>query len=137
MAGSHLLGIATQSIRSLEVLMRDLLTYYLRACDFEYARDVRPRLKFKKGLDDLTLGQVINCFRTLNPELSQRCRVRVPRLKTLTGDLFPRSLDRKLAEVTTTRNSLQHYNAPALRDRTRDLLITIREVLAEPMFNPL
>ena len=83
------------------------------------------------------MGQVINCFRTFNPEFSRRCRVRVPKLKTLAGDLFPRSVDRKLAKVTTTRKSLQHYNVPALRDRTRDLLITIGEVLAEPMFNPL
>ena len=115
--------------------MRNLLGYYLDACDFEYDRDVRPRLDFKKELDELTLGQVINCFRTFNTQLSQRSRTRIAKLKSLKGDLFGGSLDRKLAAITTTRKRLQHYNAPVLKDKTRDLLITIYEILKEPMFN--
>jgi hypothetical protein len=131
MAGSHLLGIATRAIVSLEVLMRDLLRFYLVWCRFEYESDVQQRLKLTKPFEKLTLGEVINCFRTLNTQMSLRLRDRFP---DLPPKLFPKHLDTSLGDITATRKSLQHYNVPILRDKTRDLLVNIEKVLSEPLF---
>jgi hypothetical protein len=136
MAGSHLLGIMTQTIRLLEVLMREMLAHYLDTCHLEYGTELKPH--FKKTLDELTLGQVVNAFRTLNVKLTQHVSARVPMHKLdRTRSLFPKSLDKKLGEITSTRRSLQHYNVPVLREKTREVLINVHDMLSEPLFRVL
>ena len=98
--------------------MRGLLEFYLAECRFEYESDIRQRLKLNKPFQRLTLGEVINCFRTLNSEIWPRLRERFPYLPRR---LFPKHLDRNLGVITATRASLQHYSVPILREKTREL----------------
>jgi len=134
MAGSHFLGIVT--IRLLEVLIREMLAHYLDTCHLEYGTELKPH--FKKPLDELTLGQVVNAFRTLNVKLTRQISAGAPMYKLdRARGVFPRSLDKKLGEITSIRRSLQHYNVPILREKTREVLINVHDMLSEPLFRVL
>ena len=86
----------------------------------------------------MTLGQVVNSFRTLNVKLSRQVSARAPTYKLdRARGLFPRSLDKKLGDITNTRRSLQHYNVPILREKTREVLINVHDMLSEPLFRVL
>lgn len=130
--GSHLLGVATQSISSFETLVRELLHLYLSFCRVDYDQALRPLVK-GKDFDRLTLGEVILGFRTLNSTFATCTAFLSDKSIPARRNLIDAKLSRSLDRITMIRKRL-HQDKPMPAAEARELLSLVSTSLEHLLF---
>ena len=75
LVGSHLLGVGSKSIGLFDHALREILKFYIRMAAVSYEQQLKNIVK-SKSIDELTLGEVIVCLRTLDKEITRICRLK-------------------------------------------------------------
>lgn len=142
--GSHVSGVATTALGSFEPLSRKVLSQYLSACSLDNSHVIRECMRGRpKKLHDLTLGDVIVIFEKYNSEFTNWCRSGPPGLARPFENrtVATRPQINKLTEINKMRNKFYHHHPDyagderTLSDYTRQVLILMEDVLADPMFD--
>ena len=141
LVGSHLLGVGSKSIGLFDHALREILKFYIRMAAVSYEQQLKNIVK-SKSIDELTLGEVIVCLRTLDKEITRICRLKPSTIgDNLIGRrLFTPQVERRLTEITTIRNKMVHdqpkfaKNEAVLVKNIERLLKHLESILADPLF---
>ena len=139
--GTLLHGIASKAVNSFEKLLRDLLRYYLSICNISYETEIKNKMK-NRDFDKLTMGQVIQCFRMKNKQITECCRLLSSKTaqSLQTRQLLTESVFKQLDEIKNLRNMLHHHpheyarNEEILKNNTKHMLSLIQNVLTDILF---
>ena len=140
LSGSHLVGVGTKSVDLFDSVLRELLKFYLELAAVNYDERLKKVLG-SKPVDELTMGQVIVCLRTLDTEITRACRLKSSNIaKGLANRrLFTPHIERSLTEITAARNAMHHHLPSFAKDeatlvkKVKTLLEHLESVLADPL----
>jgi arsenate reductase len=140
LSGSHLVGVGSKSVDLFDAVLRELLRFYLELASVKYDERLK-KVVGSKSIDELTMGQVIVCLRTLDTEITRACRLtNVKFAKGLTNRrLFTSRIEKSLTEITAARNAMHHHLPSFAKDeatlvkKVRTLLEHLESVLADPL----
>lgn len=134
---THMGGIAGKAATQFEQLLRDVLAAYLVQCGLDYASSLKPKLR--KDVLRLTLGELIQCLRMLNEELTQCLRSQGPLFKPfllMRRLVIPKEFD-VLDKINEMKQKLSHRREEFDEDpvnNTSELLSWTSQALALPLF---
>lgn len=138
--GTLLHGIASKAVSRFEILLRDLLQWWLSACAIDYDQELKHQME-GKSLEQLTMGQTKECLVKLNQEFTSCWRARFPELgyRLRSRRLLIPPEEHRLNKILNIRKKLYHHGhydkkEAALRSDTESLLSVIRELVAAPLF---
>jgi len=140
LSGSHLVGVGAKSVNLFDAVLRELLRFYLELASVNYDERLR-QIVGSKPVNELTMGQVIVCLRTLDAEITRKCRMAASKnARDLANRrLFTRRIERSLTEITEARNQMHHdigrfaQDEMTLARKVRSMLEHIDSVLADPL----
>jgi len=65
-------GVGSKSVDLFDAVLRELLRFYLELASVKYDERLK-KVVGSKSIDELTMGQVIVCLRTLDTEITRAC----------------------------------------------------------------
>jgi protein-tyrosine-phosphatase len=140
LSGSHLVGVGSKSVDLFDAVLRELLRFYLELASVNYIERL-TKVVGSKSVDELTMGQVIVCLRTLDAEITKVCRLNISNVaKGLANRrLFTPRIEKTLTEITKARNAMHHHLPIFAKDevtlvkKVKTLLEHLESVLADPL----
>lgn len=138
--GTLSVGIGSNAIRNFDKLMRELLMYFVSACDIDYKAALPMNLK-NKTINELTLGQVIRSFIDNNATITKYIKTNYQEKILLnTRFILDDETKDKLLRINSIRNNIlhpEHYGKNALEKIEKDiiyLLSLLKDVMTGPLF---
>jgi hypothetical protein len=140
LSGSHLMGVGAKSVDLFDAVLRELLRFYLKLASVNYDERLR-KIVGSKPVNELTMGQVIVCLRTLDAEITRKCRMAASKNARHLANrrLFARRIERSLTEIIEARNQMHHHirrfaqDEMTLARKVKSMLEHIDSVLADPL----